>query len=320
MADVDYDEYEGGYGASYEPMGASQRQRWINIAGGLTSLALVLGVGVWGYKIAVRNVMGIPVVRALEGPMREAPATPGGDVAANQGLAVNNIAAVGTASPTADRLVLAPRPVELSLDDAPGLTATPPPVEGEVVAAVPEALPATQPEAAPAVAPADAAVMAALAPNDNVEALADQLAAGAAPLAEASLGDVEAPPPVSGGVGTSLRPLARPANAAVMVAVTTPAVAAPVTDIDPATLVVGTRLVQLGAFDDVETANKEWDKLALRFGELLAGKGRVVQSAQSGGRTFFRLRAAGFEGEDDARRFCSALLAENAACIPVAVR
>ena len=46
----------------------------------------------------------------------------------------------------------------------------------------------------------------------------------------------------------------------------------------------------------------------------------VVQSAQSGGRTFYRLRAHGFAGEDDARRFCAALLAENAACIPVAQR
>lgn len=316
MADVDFDEFEGGYGAPYEPMGASKRQRWINIAGGVTSVALILGVGVWGYKIAVRNVMGIPVVRALEGPMREAPATPGGDVAAYQGLSVNNIAAVGTASPTADRLVLAPRPVELSLDDAAGLTAAPPPVEGDVVAVAAEVEPAVA---------TDAAVSAALSPNGNVLALADELAAGAAPLADApaevtSLGDVEAPPPVSGGVGKSLRPMARPANAAVMAAVSTPAVAAPVTDIDPATLVVGTRLVQLGAFDDVETAHKEWDKLVGRFGELLAGKGRVVQTAQSGGRSFVRLRAAGFEGEDDARRFCSALLAENAACIPVSVR
>ncbi|MDZ4134747.1 MAG: SPOR domain-containing protein, partial [Paracoccaceae bacterium] len=93
-----------------------------------------------------------------------------------------------------------------------------------------------------------------------------------------------------------------------------------VTEMDPATLTIGTRLVQLGAYDDVATARKEWDKLAGQFGELLSGKARVVQSAQSGGRTFFRLRAHGFADEDDARRFCSALLAENAACIPVAVR
>ena len=61
-------------------------------------------------------------------------------------------------------------------------------------------------------------------------------------------------------------------------------------------------------------------KLQSRFGDLIATKSMVVQSAQSGGRTFYRLRAHGFTGEDDARRFCAALLAENAACIPVAQR
>ena len=53
---------------------------------------------------------------------------------------------------------------------------------------------------------------------------------------------------------------------------------------------------------------------------IAAGKAMVIQAAESGGRTFFRLRAHGFENEDDARRFCSALVAENASCIPVAHR
>jgi hypothetical protein len=49
----------------------------------------------------------------------------------------------------------------------------------------------------------------------------------------------------------------------------------------------------------------------------MAEKAMVVQPAESGGRTFYRLRAHGFEGEDDARRFCSAFVSENAVCIPV---
>jgi hypothetical protein len=52
----------------------------------------------------------------------------------------------------------------------------------------------------------------------------------------------------------------------------------------------------------------------------MAGKSMVVQPALSGGRTFYRLRALGFADEDEARRFCSALLAENATCIPVTQR
>ncbi len=50
------------------------------------------------------------------------------------------------------------------------------------------------------------------------------------------------------------------------------------------------------------------------------GKDRLIQRAESGGRTFYRLRAMGFDDLADARRFCSALVAEEAACIPVVVR
>ena len=55
-------------------------------------------------------------------------------------------------------------------------------------------------------------------------------------------------------------------------------------------------------------------------GAMLKGKSRVVQQVQSGGRTFYRLRAMGFVGLGDTRRFCSAMLAEGVDCIPVQVR
>jgi hypothetical protein len=79
-------------------------------------------------------------------------------------------------------------------------------------------------------------------------------------------------------------------------------------------------MVQLGAFDDEAGARAEWASLQQRFGDLIAPKALVLQEAQSGGRSFVRLRALGFEDEADARRFCSALLAENATCIPVTHR
>ena len=88
----------------------------------------------------------------------------------------------------------------------------------------------------------------------------------------------------------------------------------------PEEVQVGTRLVQLGAFDSADGARAEWTRLQGRFGDLMAGKAIIVQPAESGGQTFFRLRAFGFSDEDDARRFCSALLSEDTACIPVAHR
>jgi hypothetical protein len=333
MADVEFDQFEGGYDSSSK---VAKVQRVVNMAGGITSVVLVAGLAFWGYKVAVRDVTGIPVVQALEGPMRIAPDDPGGSIAAHQGLSVNAVAAVGTALPPPEQLVLAPRPVELTLEDAPGL-ATP-----VVAAPAPEAEPlvtATEATEGEGTAVADTATDApapgALDPTATELALAEALADGAeplTPLADATeLAALEPAAPPPGALTRSLRPQPRPASVAAaapqaegerptQLAELSAATAAPVTEIDPATLTAGTRLVQLGAFDDAEAARAEWVKLNGRFTGLLEGKARVVQAAQSGGRTFYRLRVHGFDDVADAGRFCSALVAENAACIPVAVR
>ncbi|MDP5361786.1 MAG: hypothetical protein NWP79_06545 [Paracoccaceae bacterium] len=89
----------------------------VNYAGAALSLTLILGVGFWGYKLIMRDVTGIPVVRAMEGDMRVLPDNPGGDVALHTGLAVNEVAALGEAGGPEDRLVLAPRTAGLTPED-----------------------------------------------------------------------------------------------------------------------------------------------------------------------------------------------------------
>ena len=59
---------------------------------------------------------------------------------------------------------------------------------------------------------------------------------------------------------------------------------------------------------------------AARFPAYLENRGRIIESATAGGRTFYRLRAHGFQDEPEARRFCSVFLADNADCIPVLIR
>jgi len=335
MADVDFDNFEGGYAAATPGRSA----HLVNLAGAACSVGLVIGLAIWGYNLAVRDVTGVPVMRAISGPMRVAHDNPGGDIASHQGLSVNAVAAAGTAAPLPEQLVLAPRPVDLSFEDTAGLTVSP---DSELAVIAPEialdggaldgasldggaleggalaggALDVAALDVAALAAPPAAAVDTAAV----ALALAAALAEGAEPLAalteEAAL--------AGSGMTSSPRPLARPGNrnaSAEAVPTDVQSVAAvAATEIDPATLAVGTRLVQLGAFDDVAGAKAEWTRLAGTFGDLMAGKAVVVQAAQSGGRTFYRLRAHGFDNEDDARRFCSALLAENAACIPVAHR
>jgi hypothetical protein len=296
-------------------------QKIVNIAGGLGSVALVLGLAWWGYDLAMRDLRGVPVVRALEGPMRIAPDDPGGEVVEHQGLAVNDVAAEGGAAPPPDRLILAPKPVDLSLEDAPGLAGVPAAPEGSIAPAAmtttlgdPVESPAPIAEAPAVEAPTvEAAVDAALA-----EALGLSEAAPDAPVEAAAL-DAEGNPPPEGAIIRSPRPMARPAKDAVTATAAAVTVAKPEV-IDAATLAAGTRLVQFGAFDSTEEAEAEWMRLAGRFPELMAGKAMVIQAAESGGKTFYRLRGHGFESEDDARRFCSALVTEGANCIPVAHR
>ena len=115
MADIEYSDAVGG---EYPPAGVGM-SKVINGLGALISVSLVAGLAWWGYQLMVRDVTGVPVIRALEGPMRVAPDDPGGEAADYQGLAVNNIPAEGEAAPPADQVVLAPPPTSLRREDLP---------------------------------------------------------------------------------------------------------------------------------------------------------------------------------------------------------
>jgi len=320
MANIPYSHNMGTHG--YHSAGASSPITSDNslnnitnmVAAGL-SVALIVGVGVWGYKLMVRDVTGLPVVQAISGEMRVLPDNPGGELALNQGLAVNEVAAAGTAAAPTDTLVLAPKPVALALEDTP--------TRGQVVA------PVQQLESLDFLAPIadlDGLVSSQTATDTpeagTVEDLIRQLTQSADPISNASGATVVTDETAIQTVGLrrSLRPLLRPDSAPSFVIPVSAPTKATVTDIDPTSVPAGTRLVQLGAFDSADVARSQWDKIEGRFGDFLQGKSRIVQKANSGGRTFYRLRAMGFSDLSDARRFCSALLAENADCIPVVTR
>lgn len=324
MADVDLDDFAG-YSDGRQPAGP-RVQRWVNLAGGVASLALVIGLGVWGYRLAVRDVTGVPVVQAMEGPMRVAPADPGGEIADHQGLSVNEVAEAGVAAPPPERLILAPRPVELAPEDMAGLASQPMPDIATVAAPLESPLAADPVAAGLALAaappvesasPTAVAVDAALAEALGLDV--SEIAASEAvdaPLPDLAAEAAEPAPP--GALTLSPRPRPRPERAAAAPDLASPTPAA--NEIDPATIPIGTRLVQFGAFDSADEARAEWARLEARFADLMAGKSMVVQPAESGGRTFWRLRGHGFEDEADARRFCSAFVAQSATCIPVPQR
>ncbi|MGP6086080.1 SPOR domain-containing protein [Antarctobacter jejuensis] len=338
MADFTYD------GAGVAP--ASGKMASVtNWAGAAVSLALIAGIGVWGYKVIARDVSGVPIVQAMSGPMRFAPVDPGGTLADHQGLAVNAVAGQGAAAGPADQLMLAPRPAGLQADDVALGALAPTTVEpefqpslahnAEIVEIEPKAAPIAESD------PADG--------DDPLLALANQIAKQSKPLSPVSpsdgaqdevlaalaaipAGTIVTPEPESTlkqatfdgpGLRRSLRPKVRPAGLSAVQRTAAP-VAAPaaatVKEIDPETLAAGTRLVQIGAFDSPEAARTEWTRLDAIFGDYLEGKDRVIQKATSGGRVFYRLRAHGFEDLADSRRFCAAFVARDVDCIPAVAR
>ncbi|MGV3693915.1 MAG: SPOR domain-containing protein, partial [Paracoccus marcusii] len=151
-------------------------------------------------------------------------------------------------------------------------------------AAIAEALAQAQAEANPAVVVASARPT----PRPRVT----QVAAAPAPVAaQTALAQAPAPAPD--------RPAAAPTPA--------PAPAAARSASGP--------VVQVGAFDSDSIANGEWQRLAGRNGGLFSGKSPVIQEHQSNGRTFWRLRVAGFDSLSEARQFCSALQSSGTDCL-----
>lgn len=331
----------------------------VNYAGAVASLALVAGISVWGYNLIMRDVSGIPIVRAAEGAMRVAPQDAGGEIVDHAGLSVNQVAGEGGTAGPSDSLLLAPQTPALAEEDLrveplaeadEVLPAQTRPVERETAVSLDLTTPAADAQAEPLT-------------TEGILALADQIAGTAAPLSELAAGEA-VPPTVSlggevdgaietaaapavdpsvPGVAVSLRPAERPASLVTLasaeaspvaeliaqpetvqqVADTTTAVAAALAEAQVAAsapIAAGTNLVQLGAYPTAEVAAAEWTRISAQFAEYMSDKERVIQEASSGGSTFYRLRAGGFAEPAAARRFCEALKSGDAECIPVVVR
>lgn len=317
MAAFNYDDYgDSGSGGSLVAA--------LNWAGAFLSVVLIAGLATWGWKLWVRDVSGVPVVRALEGPMRVAPEDPGGLASEYQGLSVNRIAEERVEESAAERVVLAPQPEVLVEDEDLTMAELQPMIEPEPLVSAETVAPDSVPEVADARATPEfpvegtdgaAAILESTEEEPKGTDMAVMMALGLAEEGEVEADPVQVVEAAPGVPVVTPRPLLRPEN---LQAVSfRPSADGGHGEIDPASIPAGTRLVQLGAFGSEEIARAEWDAANTRFGSYMLGKERVIQEAETGGRTFWRLRAMGFEDLSDARRFCSVLVADGANCIPV---
>lgn len=339
--------------------------RLTHYLGALASVALMIGLMVWGWQLVSRDVSGVPVIHALQGEARTTPEDPGGELTSYTGYAVNDVAEGADPAPI-DQVAIAPAVAGLTDDDVAmgefGLTAREPSQQsdvplsfaGEPVAPLSDSERQAQAEAEAAAAAEHAAAESAVASAEIVDAPASegpvnevvtdengvpaQAAAITAALAEAQkVTD-------SGALASSTRPARRPRTASV--AAPTPAAsesaasepvaataaaeapAARPADAAPAAQEAtsepvkvassGGPVVQIGAFDSNAVAESEWNRLSGKFGSLFSGKGQLIQQHKSNGRTFWRLRVAGFDSGSDAQSFCAAMKAGGTDCIALA--
>ena len=326
MAAFHYDDY----GASDE---GSTWAAVLNWGGAVLSLILIAGLATWGWKLWVRDVTGVPVVRALEGPMRIAPADPGGLASEDQGLTVNRIAESRVETPPAEAVVLAPAPAtldeeeDLAMADLPAI-APEPDVDPLIVMNDPPRPDAGSAERIVYGEEADD-VSPMLVEDTSIEDT--ELAAAVPPQPAPSATDLAVAAAMA-EIGLKPEPAVLKVDAAAHVPVVTPrpvmrpvnlqevAAAAPAPvdgEVDPSSIASGTRLVQLGAFGSADVARAEWIEIEARYSDYFVGKTRVIQEVESGGREFYRLRVAGFDDLSDARRFCTVIVADGTNCIPV---
>ncbi|MFO1106552.1 MAG: SPOR domain-containing protein [Amaricoccus sp.] len=306
MRDVLSDEYESVAGLGPDRLIPASVQRW---SGAVLFLALVGAMGLWAYRLGTQDAAEVPVIKAMAGPTRVAPQDPGGREAAHQGLEVNAVLAGKTISVQKEAKAARPEPAALTKEDAPQ-------ADLELQAAPPPAPPADLPvsaDAAPTAAPVNiqtelAAMVEAAAPAGS-EPPADAQAAAEAvrpKLRPANLPAVK-PKPVA------------PAPIATAALASTPAAAAPPTA-PQGQLPAGTRLVQLGAYDNEAIARQAWSQLVASQGDLLGSKSLYLERATSNARVFYRLRVAGFQTADQTRATCEALRARGIDCIPVTLQ
>ncbi len=281
---------------------------WVGAA---LSLSLLTGAIGWSYKLIVRDISQIPIVRAQLGPLRVAPDDPGGLTAANQGLSVTQLA-VNERPLLSDEIFLAPAAEVLS--------------EENVALQISE-------ENSSITNKENFDTLEVSTENSlDLKILPEQNATGLASNNEAVLSTAAFSPKkleIENAVSlalaltnevnssfNSLRPKIRPV---VLNQTQTDNIAQSVPNELVVTLPVGSAVVQLGAFESKSLAKIEWQRLEALLGSVLTSKNMVIQKAESGGKVFYRLRAFGFDDLSDARQFCSAVN-DKVACIPVVTR
>ena len=289
--------------ATYEAVTGTDRTNlvpYVNIVGSVISLAVFVGIFGWGMQTILRDSSGVPVVRALDGPVRIAPEVPGGVLASHQGLTVNEVSSSQIHVALADRLQLAPRPINLMAEDQPMVILLADSAEKPSLKLVSlENLGVT--DNIPTI-------------NETPKGSGEVLSSGTPIIPNVSDYRMTGLTNVAASIGSapaiSLRPRVR--STVIVLQQSLAQILA-----SPQVILQGAPMAQLGAFGSRKMAMQAWTSLSQRHGDYLVGKQHVILEATVGGTIIYRLRVHGFASLEDSRRICTALISQNAECYSV---
>ncbi len=215
-----------------------------------------------------------PVIEADSGPIKEAPADPGGEQFANKDKTIYDVIDAD-GKPRAEKLMPDPERPVIAADVEDSEDMEPAAIPPAVVA---EAKPVTKPEAKPAAAavkePVKQEVASAAPAPEPVKAEAEKPAekSFAAPemINESSItSKAEEPKPEAKPEEKPAKPVMKPEKPAA----------------------TGSAKVQLGAYASEEEARATWKKLSAKYGSVLTGSPTIVK-AEVNGKTYYRLRTS----------------------------
>lgn len=292
--------------------------------GAALAVVLLVGGGLWLYRLGVRDAANVPVIRASLDPSKELPEEPGGVETPHQDIGSYSLADSTPAEPPKPGLAPPPvRPTDVDLAPAALLkpeisaaTVTTTPAVPAPVAPVDQAAPVAQ-VAPVAVAAPQPAPEPTAAPEPEVAVNPDLTRAVEEALAEAaatqpSPGSVVGATPQAPTASPPAR--ARPADLAARVADAGRAATAEAAALTVAAAQSGIKL-QLGAFPSRSFTEEEWGRISRANPDLLGGRRLIIETTVTGGATWYRLRVGPFRDRAEANSICAALKARNQDCI-----
>ena len=262
------------------------------LIGALVAFALLLGLGLWFYRLGVRDAQTVPVIRAAAEPSKQRPVDPGGAVTPHQSVSSYETVE-GDAPRAASAALVQAAPPEPRPEDVPMRALVP-------------VKPAPKPEPVKPAAP------------EPVQAETAQVELAAAPAEPAPLPQSEEPKvfPEATALAPTRSPMApsRPTDLAKRFAAAKASQQNAGTEL-AARAAASRDQIQLMANPDADVVRAEWKRIFRANRDILGERALSIQSIQSGGKTMYRLRVGPFRDRSEANTICKALKARGQDCI-----